>query len=518
MIHRLLLVLVIFFGALISHAQSELLPCGTPPVKSKWLKAYQANPDAYEKNEGVLLYVPLTIHVTGTDAGTGYMPLSEILEGMCRLNLDFEVADLQFFIEGDINYINSSAWHFHEDIFAGTDMMNANNVDNTINSYFVNTAAGNAGYNLPHADGTVMRRASVGPLDHTWAHEIGHNLSVQHTFLGWEGGVWHDGSVVHSYFDPAPTTVLYDYTLFQDTLILDTMIIDTAIVELVDGSNCAVAADGFCDTPADYLGFRWQCAADSTSLQTQTDPNGVQFNSEGRYIMSYSFDNCQATFSPEQVGAMRANLMDEKPGHLANQSPIANVIDEDANLVSPIQNGTSQFNNTELVWNSVPGATNYIVQVNRLPNFSGTFMVVEAMTTDTTYSMTEGLLEGLTYYWRVLPYNQGYVCATFSDGESFVASNLVGIKPIPQLEGFSIYPNLVSSGQHFTLETNSLEPFAANFSLYAVDGRQVLERSLDIPQGLFREQIAGASLSAGVYFGVLESEQGLARAKIVVMD
>ena len=44
--------------------------CATPPVKSEWLKNYQANPDAYAKGSDSILYIPVTVHVVGTDVGT----------------------------------------------------------------------------------------------------------------------------------------------------------------------------------------------------------------------------------------------------------------------------------------------------------------------------------------------------------------------------------------------------------------------------------------------------------------
>ena len=114
---------------------------------------------------------------------------------------------------------------------------------------------------------------------------MGHNLSIQHPFLGWEGNTF-------DYSLPTPTEVYYDYTYFQDTLILDTLIIDTAFVELMDGSNCTFAADGFCDTPPDYLSNRWQCKPDSQSIILQKDPNGVDFYSDGINFMSYAFNVC----------------------------------------------------------------------------------------------------------------------------------------------------------------------------------------------------------------------------------
>ena len=69
-------------------------------------------------------------------------------------------------------------------------------------------------------------------------------------------------------------------------------------------------ATAFCDTSPDYLNFRWSCNEDSESYQLQTDPDGVNFRSDGTLIMSYSNDECANRFSEEQISAMQFSLLD----------------------------------------------------------------------------------------------------------------------------------------------------------------------------------------------------------------
>lgn len=58
--------------------------------------------------------------------------------------------------------------------------------------------------------------------------------------------------------------------------------------ELVDGSNCTVAGDKFCDTPADpglnYSDVNTSCIYTGT----QTDANGDTYVPEVANVMSYS--------------------------------------------------------------------------------------------------------------------------------------------------------------------------------------------------------------------------------------
>jgi len=121
--------------------------CGVQMGRSEWLQKYQSSPELYRKGSDTVLYVPLTIHIVGDDNGNGYFSRGALLRALCRLNQDYEQAKIHFFVEGDIRYINNSAYYNHETVLKGAEMMFANNVANTLNCYFVNDPAGNCGYN-----------------------------------------------------------------------------------------------------------------------------------------------------------------------------------------------------------------------------------------------------------------------------------------------------------------------------------------------------------------------------------
>ncbi|MEL6720383.1 MAG: metalloprotease, partial [Bacteroidota bacterium] len=363
-----LYILVVLIFSIDFAVAQQLNPCGTIAGRSKWLQQYQAAPDRYKKGNDSTIYVPMTIHILGTNTGNGYFRMPNFLDAFCRLNTDFEGTNLHFYINNEINYINNTAWYQHDDILTGVEMMFENNVENTLNVYFVDSPAGNCGYNLPYA-GIANAKSCSDPDDHTWAHEVGHALSIPHPFLGWEGGVAHDGSINHSFNNPAPREVYYDYTLFKEQLYLDTLIIDTALVELVDGSNCYEAADGFCDTEPDYVAQRWQCNADGRSPTRQTDPDGQKFNSDGSLIMGYSLDQCSSRFTPEQIAAMRANLLDQKSAWLNDQAPLGTVSTDPVVINSPFEDEITPAENIYFEWEAVENATHYIVQVSRLSSF-----------------------------------------------------------------------------------------------------------------------------------------------------
>lgn len=485
----------------------DLIPCATPNYLSEWFLDYTANPQIFDRDTDTLLNVPMTVHLVGSDNGSGYFSFNALLNAFCRLNLDFESTNIQFFIEGPVKYLNSSAYNNHSSVLNGAEMMFANNVENTINTYFVSTAAGSCGYNLPYA-GIAMAIQCSGPNSHTWAHEVGHNLSVQHTFLGWEGGVSWDGSVQPNFSSPAPTHVTYNYTFFKDTLILDTLIIDTALVELVDGSNCHLAADRICDTPPDYLAYRWQCAADSFSNVTQLDPDSVSFKSDGRNIMSYSFDQCVSGFTNGQAALMRANLLEQKPGYLYNQNPFNEAIGDLPVLTYPINNESVPNTGFELNWDPTPGATHYLVQLSPFASFQ--VVVKEQIVTETELLIDPAGLAIRSYFWRVRPFNFGYTCTGFTTPEVFDLVNVVRSNNIPQLKTFTIAPNPGNSNS--TLFINMFtDQYLSGGKLELIDlfGRVLISKPLESFSGGIVYELSIPALASGMYMVRLSSDSGI---------
>lgn len=497
---------------ILAQSKEDLNPCGTVSHRSDWLKNYQRNPHQYQAENDSLLYVPLTIHLVGSDEGTSYFSIKSLMIALCILNADFEEVNMQFFIEGDIRYLPNSAYNNHATILEGAEMMFANNVENTLNCYFVSDPAGNCGYNLPYA-GMAVAKSCASPGDHTWSHEMGHALSLPHPFLGWEGGVSHDGTVDHSYDDPAPETVLYDYTFFKDTLILDTMIIDTAYVEKIDGSNCSYAADGFCDTAPDYLSFRWQCNADSLSIETQTDPNGEQFISDGKWIMSYSIDNCVDGFSDEQIMAMRTNLQEEKANVLYNQTapdPLANA----PNPLYPLDGELVPFDGIVLEWEPVQGAVAYYGTLYRV--FNAILIPQQDFVTTNTFFDAKDVSVNKEYAWKVAAYSNYDFCPVYSEQPVFQAVDVSATHQIDGVTNFAIYPTLLEASSELNIRLDAQRAMDLDVRLVDMIGREVYEQAIVAFAGQNEFSIELKDLEAGVYFVGLEGAGGAMFEKVVV--
>jgi len=471
--------LILIFVTVKADAQIEQRTCGTQAYKSDWLKKYQKNPASFYKMNDSIIYVPITVQSVAHDNGFGSFAQSKVLEAMCTLNTDFSDANIQFYLQKTIQVLPATQYLDHFDIPTGAEMMFANNVPNTINNYIVKTAAGNCGYNLPYA-GIALNINCITPEDHTWSHEVGHNLGLPHPFLGWEGGVSHDGTVSHNFANPAPEYVTYNYTLFQDTLILDTLIIDTALVEKMDGSNCYIAGDGFCDTPPDYLAYRWQCNPDvGFSSEIQTDPDDIQFQSDGSLIMSYALDVCANRFSPEQIDAMRANLLDEKSTYLDASYTAENITDYTTVLRLPEAESLVGNQELEFFWDPVEHADFYLFRLYEVNPFLPDLLITKRDTLVASNSMfVEALSIDREYLWEVAPITDFDFCTlNNSDRSSFTTTLVSSVEEDLVSEGISVYPSIAAVGDNITVEKNANESY--DIAIYDIAGKLIYNEFLN---------------------------------------
>ena len=470
-------------------SQSNLDPCATHMGISPWLRDFQSRIHTTPRNED-MLYLPMQIHVVGTDDGSGYMSRRGVFSAFCTLNEDFLQANIQFYLADQINYINNSTYYDHT-FQQGRQMMNQNNVPNAINCYIVEGAGGACGYYSGGPDAIALAKGCNGPNDHTWAHEVGHYLSLPHPFVGWENEDDFD------FGSPAPNSI------------------NGRTVELVDGSNCQFAADGFCDTAPDYLGFRWSCNGAGVSNLQQTDPNGETFVSNGRLFMSYSNDGCMDTFSDDQIAAMRANVEEQRPNLITTAPASEDIVievPEEIEVIAPTEGQLIETPSVTLEWEPVENATRYIVQINPFNIFSIVFD--ERVVEGTSTVVTE--LEGdETYYWRIRPYNDFEVCTDFTEPASFSTGTIVSTNELSANEVFDVFPNPVTNG---VLQINiSLEEASTiNWRLMAGTGTLLQQDDLGSTNGLQRIQVPVANLPAGVYFvQILTADRQLVRKVLV---
>ncbi len=320
---------------------------------------------------------------------------------------------------------------------------------------------------------------------------MGHYLSLPHPFLGWEGGITSNDTMVWNFNEPAPEYITYNYTFFQDTLILDTMIVDTIMVEKVDRSNCNEAADGFCDTEADYLAVRWNCTEEGISDQKQTDPNGEIFYSNGDLIMSYASDNCSYRFSGEQILAMRASAEEQKADIVLFERPSDPMIeDELVYLNQPFDQDFDRFD-VSFDWEPVTGADYYLFQLGIEPSLSLVYL-------DTLVRNPELFVEELPtnfsqLYWKIIAIDEVDLCnQKESEILPFEPTDVSSISSLDANQ-ITVSPNISEAGN--SLYINGQNTDGSAYKIYSSNGQiqrtgTVLGSSIDLD----------ASLNPGVYF------------------
>jgi len=461
--------------------------CGTPNEPNSWLDYYFAHKDQLQ-TENDQIVVGMRLSILGNDNGTGYFRPVSILDALCRLNQDFEEANIRFYLSEDFNYIPNTYWNTHEDFDAGADLIQSNPVWGAVNAFISTGAAGNCGYYWMNA--VALAKSCTGPADHTFAHEMGHYFSLPHTFSGWEG----------IDYDPAVPTANFQNDVFRP-------------IENVTDTDCNDKADRFCDTPPDYLSYRWTCDQDNNSTVEQTDLNGETFVSDGSLFMSYALDNCAGRFSPEQIDAMRANIMFDRPEIIVN-APVVPVDDSDMQLLYPAPDDLVPNNGLTLRWAAVPGATQYILEVTRYP-FTG-IKYFNQFVKDTFITIND-LPAGKTLSYRIRPFNESWFCTQWSERTIFETFLVSGTSDTEIFDRFEVFPTMPVDGQPLTILLNSPFNFPqTSVTISTPSGYEVFRQKVFVTAGENQFQIAPGTLPSGLYLLNVSCEAGRLFRKIIV--
>lgn len=475
--------------------QPEPHPCGTHGM-SPWLRWYHEHKHEMPEFSADTnwLYVPVTVHVVGDNNGNGLFSDADVFRNMCDLNYHFAQARIRFYLvpEQMIMYHASDYWYEH-DFEGGADMVANTFIPGRLNAYIVEDPAGNCGYS--GFDAIVLSKNCSAINYTTWPHEAGHHFSLPHTFFGWEGETW-------DYSLPAPS----DWNGWE--------------VERTDGSNCQFSADGFCDTPPDYLNFRWNCNSQQQSSEVQTDPDGVTFTSDGSLLMSYSDQICRRRFSPDQITAMRQNLYAEHSDYLVN-SVEKEPIDDNAQVqcIAPVDSAIQQYNNATFTWAPVENATFYRLEVGNTPNFTISF--VNRFVFDTTsVTITSGLPNNRTLYWRVRPYSQWDLCRTANvlPVSVFKTRNVSAVGEVQQVTDFRILPNPALGGQAVQLNLEISESMDGQLRISDIAGKTRWEQALQLVAGEHTLTVEPGHLVSGHYLVQIHTKWGVITRSLIVAE
>ena len=479
-------------------------------VNKEYLKDHA---EITNRRNKVTTYVPIKFHLVGENDGSNRISTVNVLDQLCVLNEVFSSFDFQFFIHEGLNIVDNTDIFDSPGSGRGTLDMQVERDRRALNIWILgdastsnNTSEGIVlGYYDPVFDWVVVNKNFVNGNGYTLIHELGHFFSLLHPFHGWgdEGAPPYDASYEGK---PAPLTAP-DPGYSRDPI----------LTEYADGSNCEVAGDMICDTPADYLYFTEINHAACRYDRPMLDPRGERLNPDPSLIMGYFLDNCMDHFTEDQVNLMKADLQNNDRSHLRNgNTPSVQPITNNTTLRSPIDRVvTPNYNQVQLNWNATPHATRYFIEVDRVPSFSTSSFT---FTTSNTSLVIENLLEpDKNYFWRVRPYNEANTCAASSSAERFRTGLSTSVPTINSVNNWEIYPNPITDQKVLTLTVHATTSFEASLRIMDVSGRTVLAKSSHtFEAGLNQLSLNTVELVAGLYYIQLQNADGILNKKLVI--
>ena len=456
-------------------------------------------------------YVPIQFHIVANSDGNFGVKESSVLDIICRLNTKYEDQDMVFYIKDGFNYINNNALYDNPGSVGGLNQISQNWNNTAMNIFIVNSTGnpGSGGYYQPPFAGFAKEHIvfKKSQLDITTvAHEVGHFFSLAHPFLGW-------GQAGDAGWDPAVHGMqVGTYSPAGPPFVNEKM----------DGSNSSIAADAICDTPPDYL------FANSPIHNNDCDWNGGAMDPDGvvvvtieENIMNYFLECNDHYFTDDQKEAIQ-NDYDSSQRNYIKHSYVPNTdpITMTPELYAPIDNEiTAGYNIVTFDWEEVPNAQFYMLEIDQVQlfNFEPKRFIVSA---GTSKDVEDIFQPDVTYFWRVLPYSDGYACdLPMSETQSFKTGESVSTKNIDEVNSWSVMPNPVRQNQILNIQVDANEAFDANIRLYSLTGKlikNITRQQFGIGSSSYEMNLSG--VSSGMYMIAIQSEKGVINKKIVITN
>lgn len=507
----LLSLCILFSGAALGQ---ESRICGTAGEHAAQLERLLIENKARLARQPVLprstQYVPVKFHLIARNDGSGRVEERLVLDDLCLLNEIFSEMDVQFYSKDGFNYIDNSA-AFSDPVSTLNSILAFNKDANAMNVFIVGNADTGTngegvtlGFYSPSFDLVVINKSELGRSSKALAHEAGHFFTLLHTHHGWDDAPW-------------------DLTIGNPSPSIAPGLPGNVRTEKVDGSNCDEAGDRVCDTPPDYNGLSWQNCEYNSGAR---DPDSVLIDPDERNIMSY-FQNdvggCRPmVFSDQQKSLMRTDLASPRRAFLRNEAAgfIPIDIDGPPELVAPLDGGEAPggTGRVRLDWDRADGATDYLVEIDRISSFS--LQPIRLMVKGTEVEV-ENLDIGRRYFWRVRPWNEYRTCTDLtSEVQSFTVTDATtAVNDLAFLEEWTIAPNPVRRNSELYVRFRTARSFVGEVQLFNVTGQLVRQvgRTAFAP-GANQVRVSTADLSSGIYLLSLVAEGGRLTQRVVVME
>lgn len=256
--------------------------CGSSLTPAQAQAAYQRHLSLLRLNRGrstTHYRIPVQMHIIRHNDGTGGFDPAEMPLVITSANVLFSQVNVEIYEYKSVDFINSDFFFYDCTNDAQWDSLKRSSVEpEAINIYWVPDESGfpYCGISAFPGSGTqgiIMNNLCGGlaqPFNSTIVHEIGHYFDLYHT---------HE-------------------TAFGS--------------ECPNGSNCSVAGDLLCDTPADPDLYQHVSPAPDCIYDNYAAPPGgcdaTPYNPQVNNMMSYSYKACLDLFTPQQIDKFRLVL------------------------------------------------------------------------------------------------------------------------------------------------------------------------------------------------------------------
>ncbi len=484
--------LAVFFP--LSYSQTPW--CGITRQDAQEIKAYmfQVREDmkgvVFDRN--AVTYVPVRFYLVAKTDGSARPSERGALNALCQMNSIYKDQNIQFYLK-EFKYVNNTSIHQDPTSFSGSSGIKAQMIYDALNVFVVgvitdpNSVGVTQAYYQPPAslnnnaarDWVVIDNSYVGnykPL----SHEIGHLFGLPHPFSGWDLDPW-DPAIHGNPVGP----------LAPDHQTLN---------EFVDGSNCEIAGDGICDTPADYL---FGPANNCIYNKNARDPNGALLKPQEINFMNY-FECAQYIFTEGQKEVVKNSLFHAtrdylRPGIIPN----LNEVNGTPEIIQPGDKETvDTYNHVVLEWTEVAGATHYLVEVTN-PGSEPVRVVVD----DNKVTLTN-LPPKKSFLWRVMAFNEYSTCANPTSQKIFKTGDVFSdTAETPAISQWSVSPNPVRLGQTLSVQVETINEVKADISIYTMTGQRVMSFPKYAFQGVGSMlKIPTGNLQAGIYLVAFQTE------------
>lgn len=423
---------------------------------------------------GAPSYVPVRYWLVARADGTGRLPFKNVIDNLCALNKIYASLNMVFYLKETVNWDNQFVFDDPTSTLGQAyinQKMQTNK--NAINIFTANVAnasdLGVLAFYRPQGDYVVSNKLYVSSNGTTLAHELGHYFSLAHTFVGWENDKYDELTMSCS----KPTPILIGGGF---------------LVEYVDRNkpgtnpskkNCQEAADGFCDTPADYnLGLGFQ-GPGCVYTGCAKDPDNVKLDPDELNLMSY-FLNCIKQFSTEQGDAIVKDYVSSGRNYLRNPVYIPKPeITDQVNYNYPNANTAPLgYDTVYFDWDDVPNADRYIFEIAENTGFNINAKVFVLNHSDTVLT---NLKKSKSHYWRVTPFNQNSFCVV-PKAVAFVTPSWTVASDNLEIEGVRSFVTQINE-EHPNLIIQSNQSQIISLQIIDANGKIVEFKKLSIVNG-----------------------------------